>query len=203
MRNIDGRGRNPQGKGIDWKTNYGANEGNVLDGTHPVWKGRVTRQKSDRWHRDRLATCGKEVSPQLLATHIRLARFLRAWSVSRCEQRLLPEYCVTSRLGETFNVTGLRVPLIVVSPYAKPNFISHIPRDCTAIVAYIESTFAVPPLTARDSYRQDPSRDFNEFFDFSTPALLTGPGGTPGAQILKSQTATGVCDNTKEAGPTM
>jgi hypothetical protein len=82
--------------------------------------------------------------------------------------------------------------------------VSHIPRDYTAILAYIESTFGVPALTARDSYWQDdPSRGMNEFFDFTTPALLTGPGGTPWAQILKSQTTTGLCDDTKEAGPTM
>jgi phospholipase C len=112
-------------------------------------------------------------------------------------------YCITSGLGGTFNLTGFRVPLIVVSPYAKPNFVSHVPRDYTAILAYIESTFGVPPLTARDAYWQASSRDMNEFFDFSTPALLTGPGGVPWAQILTSQTTTGICDDTKEAGPTM
>lgn len=112
-------------------------------------------------------------------------------------------YCITSGLGGTFNLTGFRVPLIVVSPYAKPNFVSHVPRDYTAILAYIESTFGVPPLTARDAYWQASSRDMNEFFDFSIPALLTGPGGVPWAQILTSQTTTGICDDTKEAGPTM
>lgn len=111
-------------------------------------------------------------------------------------------YCVTG-FGGTFNLTGFRVPLIVISPYAKPNFVSHVPRDYTAILAYIESTFGVPALSARDAYFQDPSRDMNEFFDFTNPALLNGPGGIPWAQILKSQPTTGVCDPTKEAGPTM
>jgi phospholipase C len=112
-------------------------------------------------------------------------------------------YCATSAVGGTFNLTGFRVPLIVASPYVKPNFVSHIPRDYTAILAYIENTFGVPPLTDRDAYWQDASRDMNEFFDFNTPALLNGPGGTPWAQILNSQTISGVCDATKEVGPTM
>ncbi len=51
-----------------------------------------------------------------------------------------------------FNLTGLRVPLIVISPYVKPHYVSHTPMDYTAILAFIEKTFNVPPLTARDAY---------------------------------------------------
>jgi phospholipase C len=94
------------------------------------------------------------------------------------------------------------VPVMVISPYAKPNFVSHTPRDYTAILAFIEETFGVNALTARDAYWQDPSRDMSEFFDFNSPALLNGPGGVPWPQILNSQTTNGVCDETKEAGPT-
>jgi phospholipase C len=114
-------------------------------------------------------------------------------------------YCTTGTLGGTFNLTGFRVPVIVISPYAKPHFVSHIPRDYTAILAFIEKTFNVPPLTARDTYWQDPTRDMSEFFDFTTtpPVLLNPP--TPGqtwTQFLNPQTTTGLCDQTKEAGPT-
>ncbi len=112
-------------------------------------------------------------------------------------------YCMTSsNFPATFNLTGFRVPLMVVSPYAKPNFVSHTQRDYTAILAFIEKTFNIPSLTARDAYFQDPSRDMSEFFDFSTPALLNGPGGVPWSQVLNSQITSGVCDKTKEAGPT-
>lgn len=112
-------------------------------------------------------------------------------------------YCqVATKIGGTFDLTGFRVPVIVISPYAKPNLVSHTPRDYTAILAYIEETFGFGSLTARDAYFQDPSRDMSEFFDFSTPAMLNGPGGKPWNQILNQQTAGGVCDKTKEAGPT-
>lgn len=112
-------------------------------------------------------------------------------------------YCTTGSLGGTFNLTGFRVPLVVVSPYAKPNFVSHVPRDYTAILAYIEELFGIPALTARDQYWQNSSRDMNEFFDFSTPVLLNAPGGGAWTQFLNQQSLSGICDLTKEAGPTL
>ena len=111
-------------------------------------------------------------------------------------------YCLTGKLGGTFDLSGFRVPLMVISPYAKPNYVSHTPRDYTAILAFIEKTFNVKSLTARDAYWQDQSRDMSEFFDFSTPALLNAPNGKPWTQVLNSQPTNGVCDQTKEAGPT-
>lgn len=70
-----------------------------------------------------------------------------------------------------FNESGFRLPLIVVSPWVKPHFVSHVNRDNTAILKFIEDTFGVPPLTARDAAQDDMS----EFFDFSSPHLLTPP----------------------------
>ena len=111
-------------------------------------------------------------------------------------------YCAVGKIGGTFNVTGFRVPLMVLSPYAKPNLVSHTPRDYTAILAFIEKQFNIPALTARDAYWQDPSRDMSEFFDFTTPAMMNAPNGQPWTQVLTTQPTTGVCDQTKEAGPT-
>jgi phospholipase C len=111
-------------------------------------------------------------------------------------------YCRLGKLGGTFNLTGLRVPVIVISPFAKPHYVSHVPRDYTAILAFIEKTFNVPALTARDAFFQDQSRDMTEFFDFSTPNLLNAPNGGPWTQFLPTQPTSGVCDQTKEAGPT-
>jgi len=113
-----------------------------------------------------------------------------------------PEYCTVGKLGGTFNLTGFRVPVMVISPYAKLNLVSHTPRDYTAILAFIEKEFNIPPLTARDAYWQDPSRDMSEFFDLTTPAMLNAPNGQPWTQVLATQPANGVCDQTKEAGPT-
>jgi phospholipase C len=111
-------------------------------------------------------------------------------------------YCTVGNLGGQFNLTGMRVPLVVISPFAKPHFVSHTRRDYTAILAFIEKTFNVPALTARDAFWLDPSRDMSEFFDFTTPALLKAPNGQAWTQFLNSQPTNAVCDPTKEAGPT-
>jgi len=111
-------------------------------------------------------------------------------------------YCRVGKLGGTFDLTGFRVPVIVISPFAKPHFVSHTPRDYTAILAFIEKTFNIPALSARDTFWQDPSRDMSEFFDFSTPNLLTAPGGVKWTQFLPAQPTGALCDQTKEAGPT-
>jgi phospholipase C len=76
-----------------------------------------------------------------------------------------------------FVYTGFRVPLIVVSPYTKKNYVSHATADLTAILKLIETRFTVPALTSRDAAQMDMS---TEFFDFSNPVWLTPP--TPPAQ---------------------
>lgn len=104
---------------------------------------------------------------------------------------------------DMFNLTGLRVPVVVISPYAKPHYVSHTPMDFTAILAFIEKTFNVPPLTSRDQYWLNHG-DMSDFFDFSTPALLSPPDSSGGGQawinFLPTQPTNGICDKTKEAG---
>jgi len=72
-----------------------------------------------------------------------------------------------------FTLSGFRVPLIVISPFAKKNFVSHQPMDSTAALKMIETRFKLPSLTARDASMPDM---WIEFFDFST---ATGPWATP------------------------
>lgn len=66
---------------------------------------------------------------------------------------------------------GFRVPLIVVSPYAKPHYVSHVVSDHTSITRFVESRFHLPAMTARDA-NADPLYDL---FDFHKPALLSAP----------------------------
>jgi phospholipase C len=86
---------------------------------------------------------------------------------------LLPGDVCTKGTGPTcdFVYTGYRVPLIVVSPYTKKNYVSHNVADTTAILKLIETTFNVPALTKRDAAQIDMS----EFFDFSNPPWITPP----------------------------
>lgn len=71
------------------------------------------------------------------------------------------------RGDEKLDRYGFRVPVIVVSPYAKRHFVSHVVHDHTSILRFIETRFGLPALTARDA-AADPML---EFFDFAHPTL--------------------------------
>ena len=62
---------------------------------------------------------------------------------------------------------GFRVPMVVVSPFAKRHFVSHVVHDHTSILRFIETRFGLPALTARDA-AADP---MYEFFTFQHPNL--------------------------------
>ena len=74
-----------------------------------------------------------------------------------------------------FNVTGFRVPMVVVSPWVKPHTVSHLPTDYTAMLKLIETRFDAPALTQRDATADDMADPTNGLFDFSTPHLLQVP----------------------------
>jgi phospholipase C len=76
----------------------------------------------------------------------------------------------------TFGTTGFRVPLLVVSPFSKKNYVSHTVADYTAVLKLIETRFNVPALTKRDAAQMD----MTEFFDFTNVPWSTPP--TPPAQ---------------------
>jgi phospholipase C len=90
-----------------------------------------------------------------------------------------------------FTLSGFRVPIMVVSPFAKPHFVSHTNRELTSILKLVETRFNLPPLTARDAAADD----MTEFFDFiNPPAFLTPP-------TLPAQPVTGLDDITRQAPP--
>jgi phospholipase C len=68
-----------------------------------------------------------------------------------------------------FTITGFRVPLMVISPFAKPGYISHTPADFTALLKFIEERFDLPNLNQRDAFQ--PNMD--EYFDWSGPNLAS------------------------------
>ncbi len=58
---------------------------------------------------------------------------------------------------------GFRVPLIVVSPYAKHGYVSHQTYEASGFLTFIEKTFGLPNLGVRDAT----ANDFADCFDFS------------------------------------
>jgi phospholipase C len=72
----------------------------------------------------------------------------------------------------SFNRYGFRVPAGVVSPYARPNYISHVVHDHTSVLKLIETKWNLPALTFRD-YFADNLLDSVDLA--SPPAFLTPP----------------------------
>lgn len=87
-----------------------------------------------------------------------------------------------------FNITGFRVPNMIISPFARKHFVSHTPMDFTAILKFIETRWGLAPLTQRDASMPD----MTEFFDFHSG----GPWATP-PQVSR-QRRDGLCDFTRE-----
>jgi phospholipase C len=87
-----------------------------------------------------------------------------------------------------FTERGPRIPLVVISPWARRNFVSHVPEDHTAITRFIEAIFGLPALTARDAN----SSALLDLFDFSCSHDLSIPSA-PAA-------GTGECTNPAPPG---
>ena len=68
----------------------------------------------------------------------------------------------TSSWGSGY-VYGFRVPMVVLSPYAKPAYISHITHDFGSILKFIESNFNLPSL----GYADAPADDLSDIFNFA------------------------------------
>ena len=68
---------------------------------------------------------------------------------------------------------GFRVPNIVISPFTRRHYVSHIPMDHTAIIKFVENRFIGPNvnLTARDAVQPN----LLDFFDFNNVPWATPP----------------------------
>jgi len=82
-----------------------------------------------------------------------------------------PKACLASASEAKFDRLGFRVPLIIVSPYARPHFVSHKTHEHTSITRLIELLHDLPALTGRDAN----SDALLDLFDFNCPSMLDAP----------------------------
>ena len=84
-----------------------------------------------------------------------------------------PPACMPSKdaANAEFNRLGIRLPMVVVSPYARKHFVSHVVHDHTSILRFIETRFDLPALTRRDA-NADPML---ELFKFTSPSFRKPP----------------------------
>jgi len=65
-------------------------------------------------------------------------------------------------------VYGFRVPLIVISPYAKAAYVSHVNHDFGSILRFTEETFGLSPVGYADLYADD----LSDCFDLTQTPLV-------------------------------
>jgi hypothetical protein len=62
---------------------------------------------------------------------------------------------------------GPRVPILIISPFAKPGYISHAQYEFSSVLKFIETRFNLSPLTTRDTA----ANDLLDSFDFTQQPL--------------------------------
>jgi phospholipase C len=65
-----------------------------------------------------------------------------------------------------YDSVGFRVPLLVISPYAKQNYVSHVHYETASVLRFAEDLFGLKHLAAADKRANSPAKDC---FDFSQP----------------------------------
>ncbi|MCZ8517324.1 stalk domain-containing protein [Paenibacillus filicis] len=97
---------------------------------------------------------------------------------------IAPPAAVTTADGMVGN--GPRIPALVISPYAKQNYVSHVQYDHTSILKFIETNYNLPALNNRDAV----ANNLTDMFDLNNPnftpymyqddnSLSVSPWGTP------------------------
>ncbi len=91
-----------------------------------------------------------------------------------------PEACEpdgTRPSDYAYDRLGVRVPILVASPWTKKGYVSHLVTDLTSITRFIENRFDLPAMTKRDAN----AWPLLDMFDFANPTFGTPPSGAPSA----------------------
>jgi phospholipase C len=85
-----------------------------------------------------------------------------------------------------YNLYGIRVPVVVVSPYARKHDVTNVVHDHTSILATVEQQWNLPALTYRDAN----AASLMDFLDtsrmsFSEPPALAAPAN-PLPELLQA-----------------
>jgi phospholipase C len=99
------------------------------------------------------------------------------------------------------NGWGVRLPMVIVSPYAKLGFSDSTPTTVAGVLAFAEHVFGLAPLNSTDGS----AYDFSRSFCFSGPPRCTPAGLAPvklpprrGTPLTPAQLATQRQDNMQD-----
>ncbi len=77
---------------------------------------------------------------------------------------------------ENYDGLGFRVPLLVISPYAKHGYVSHVQYETASVLRFAEDLYGLPQLSAADRRANSPALDC---FDFDAPPRKFTPIRAP------------------------
>ncbi|MGB6517814.1 MAG: alkaline phosphatase family protein, partial [Candidatus Cybelea sp.] len=81
---------------------------------------------------------------------------------------------------EDFDGLGFRVPLLVISPYAKQNHISHVQYETASVLRFAKDLFGLGHLAAADKRANSPAGDCFDFSQRPRPFVKIGAPHGPG-----------------------
>ena len=83
-----------------------------------------------------------------------------------------------TRGPHSYDRYGFRVPAVIVSPFARPDYVCTEVLDHTSVLKLVEQKWNLPPLTARDAAARAPldALDFTRPPAFLEPPSLPAPG---------------------------
>ena len=91
---------------------------------------------------------------------------------------------------EDYDGLGFRVPLLIVSPYAKRGSVTHVQYETASVLRFIEDNFGLSPLAKSDARAHDPAADSAAFDYEQTPRKFKKIGGAlPSSYWLPVQRA--------------
>ena len=70
---------------------------------------------------------------------------------------------------------GFRVPAVIISPYSRPDYVSHVVHDHTSVMKLIETKWNLPALTFRDANADN----LFDALDFANPPAFAEPPKLP------------------------
>jgi phospholipase C len=93
--------------------------------------------------------------------------------------RAIPPDAIAPRLPAgvhgAYDQYGFRVPAVIISPYARRDYVSHVVHDHTSVMKLIETKWNLPALTFRDANADD----LLDSIDLTSPPAFAEPPALP------------------------
>jgi phospholipase C len=89
---------------------------------------------------------------------------------------------------EDYDGLGFRVPLLIVSPYAKHGSVTHVQYETASVLRFMEDNFGLPQMSQSDARADDPANDPGAFDYAQPPRKFKKIGGSkPAAYWIRLQ----------------